>query len=606
VSLLKLSRSSQDDAFSRLTNFLVPSAPYMTGWTESDTRAKFIDPIFKDILGWSENDIRREEPAANGFADYVVGADYSFFHIEAKRALPQFDISCPSRARQLKLNGPHLLGKKSVKPYIEQVAKYSNDLGTDYAVLTNGKQLVVFKTRLSGRGWKTGEAIVFHDWNDIKENFSEFFNLLSKEQVRAGSLNEAFDQALNNQSMHYTPLQYVHNPDSELIRNRFWNRISHIINPYLSVDPSDVEIQDEIIHHCYVNTPISDEVDNSINQLLSRGLPQFLKDAGTKDVSLSNSGNTFFDFAIEGDIKLKKVGTYILTGGVGSGKTTFLLRFARHTAVRMVKHFCIWSHIDYLNYGDSELDTASLGLRAFTYQKILENRGKKFKVFWLSSGETLREIFKPKVDKAKLTVLYGVEENSSEWQSIENEIIQKAFDNNEDLVKAILINAQRRGLRPVIVLDNTDQLGERVQEDVFLLAQKLSNEFNALTIVSLREEKFFAAYRRGLFDAYGDKRFHIGSPALGKVLEKRLIYAKTKFDLIENKSAPEWGEDSKLSLLIDIFISSTTRKNQNIVRYLSCIYNGDMRFALIQFKEFIGSGNINVHKILRIYKTKNP
>jgi len=39
--------------------------------TESDTRAKLIDPLFKTVLGWSEAEIRREEPVAKGYVDYV-------------------------------------------------------------------------------------------------------------------------------------------------------------------------------------------------------------------------------------------------------------------------------------------------------------------------------------------------------------------------------------------------------------------------------------------------------------------------------------------------------------------------------------------------------
>src|SRR5437660_483565 len=57
--------------------------------TETDTRVKLIDPLFKEVLGWTEADIRREEPAADGFADYSFGHDFRWFHVEAKRAVPR-------------------------------------------------------------------------------------------------------------------------------------------------------------------------------------------------------------------------------------------------------------------------------------------------------------------------------------------------------------------------------------------------------------------------------------------------------------------------------------------------------------------------------------
>src|SRR5437868_4308008 len=67
--------------------------------SESDTRAKFIDPLFRDVLGWSEVEIRREKPAAEGYADYVLGSDFAYLLIEAKRTRPRFHLNIPSKAR---------------------------------------------------------------------------------------------------------------------------------------------------------------------------------------------------------------------------------------------------------------------------------------------------------------------------------------------------------------------------------------------------------------------------------------------------------------------------------------------------------------------------
>ena len=78
--------------------------------TESDTRAKLIDPLFKAVLGWNEAEIRRESPAAKGFVDYVLGSDYSHVLIEAKRAQSRFQLTASGKPRRLKLSGPHLLG----------------------------------------------------------------------------------------------------------------------------------------------------------------------------------------------------------------------------------------------------------------------------------------------------------------------------------------------------------------------------------------------------------------------------------------------------------------------------------------------------------------
>src|SRR5437763_947626 len=96
--------------------------------SEADTRAKLIDPIFINVLGWRETDIKREEPAADGFADYSFGSEFKWFHVEAKRTVPRFQLHTRSKSRKLKLSGPHLLGNKAMRPIIEQGARYAPDL----------------------------------------------------------------------------------------------------------------------------------------------------------------------------------------------------------------------------------------------------------------------------------------------------------------------------------------------------------------------------------------------------------------------------------------------------------------------------------------------
>ena len=195
-------------------------------------------------------------------------------------------------------------------------------------------------------------------------------------------------------------------------------------------------------------------------------------------------------------------------------------------------------------------------------------------------------------------------EGSTEWTKEIGEIVDKLYNSDLDFVTALLKALVRKGLRLVIVLDNTDQLGEEFQEQVFLFAQRLSQEHRALCIVTLREERFFAAFRRGIFDAFGDRRFHIGAPDLSRVLRKRLEYGIKKFrDLVAGGELILTEEDLKqVETLIGVMIRSTTQNNTNIVRMLACVSNGDMRHALDMFRDFVSSGNTNVNKILDIYE----
>ena len=92
--------------------------------SEADTRAKLIDPIFRDCLGWPETHIHREEPVAKGFADYTFGTEYLWFHVEAKRTKPRFKFHMKSPNRLIAISGAHLLKNPQIKPLLEQTVKY--------------------------------------------------------------------------------------------------------------------------------------------------------------------------------------------------------------------------------------------------------------------------------------------------------------------------------------------------------------------------------------------------------------------------------------------------------------------------------------------------
>ena len=62
-------------------------------FNEADTRAKIIDQILTDCLGWSEFFIRRETKNAEGYTDYELCInDLCYIVIEAKRGGDYFVI----------------------------------------------------------------------------------------------------------------------------------------------------------------------------------------------------------------------------------------------------------------------------------------------------------------------------------------------------------------------------------------------------------------------------------------------------------------------------------------------------------------------------------
>lgn len=594
--------SPTDAAFAKLKALLDGAA--LAGFdspdlSESDTRSKLIDPLFIKVLGWTENDVRREKPVADGYVDYVIGAEFPHLHVEAKRLQPRFQLHAAESTRNLKLSGPHLLANKGIRDHIEQAARYSFELGTDCCVLTNGSQFLLWRTHARGRSWRDGFAYVWHSYEDILRNFAEFYGILSADRVRAGSLHEALDKVDGVTSPNFVPRTYIHNPDRELVRNPYWAKMSRVFGPLLAETPDDEQTRRQIIEHCYVSTPLSDRVDDSIDQLIRDSLPKRLADAGVSDLQ---PGDRAFEHQIDSDIKLGRPKTYLLTGGVGSGKTTFLRRFALTVQPELIRAYCTWIHIDYLPLGNVAPDDIDRELRIYTYAEIRRIIEAETPDRLPLSGEGLRELFAKQVERAKLTRLHGVDEASGEYQRIINDTVGSLYDDDVAFVEAALARQVKRGWRIVLVLDNSDQLGESFQQSLFLLSQKLSRDLSAVSIVALREEKFFAAYRRGIFDAYGDHRFHLGSPLLSKVVQRRLSYGLKKYESYCEEAGVSDDEREEVVLLVRTFIRSATQQNENIVRLLSCVSNGDMRYALSMFRNFVSSGNTYVGKILQLIR----
>ena len=599
------SRSSADAAFSTFEKVRADGRIFQLeekALSEADTRVKLIDPVFRDVLGWSEAEIRREAAVTKGYIDYVLGSEYSYLLVEAKRAAPRFQLSVTGKPRRLKLSGPHLLGNKKIKPHLEQAQGYANDLGVQFCIVTNGTQFIVFKPYLPGRSWRLGEAIAFHDHGDIQQHFAEFYQLFARDNVVAGSLIEAFEQFERTTAQLYTVLSQLSDPDRELLRNQVWGKIAKIMAPLLTDSTEDRAAQLEVINNCYVTTRLGDQTDSSLDSLI-RDLPQkYLTDANVVDLQAGAKGKTALSHRMEADVKAARPGAYVLTGGVGSGKTTFMTRFAHITERDLIRNYAVWVSIDFLPIGNVDASQIDLELRKFAYQRIRAALVSEYSESLISTGEQVREMFADEINEARLTRLHGLDENESEWTAAVNIIVDGLFNNDERFVTAAVRVLARRGRRIVIVLDNTDQQGEAFQTKVFLLSQKLSADFGALCVVALREEKFFAAFRRGIFNAYGDRRFHIGSPHLKLVLAKRLEYGRKKFAGLAAEGTDALASDdlAQIDALLHALIQSTTHKNANIVRMLASVSNGNMRYALDMFREFLSSGNTNVEKIIHI------
>src|SRR6185503_1834442 len=107
----------------------------------------------------------------------------------------------------------------------------------------------------------------------------------------------------------------------------------------------------------------------SLNVLLQDTPSGHLSHAQFQDLRPDVQGKTAFSHSYRSDVWAGMQGrAYILTGGVGSGKTTFLRRFARIVEKDFVDRYAVWIHIDFLPIGNVDPMHVDSELRRFVYR----------------------------------------------------------------------------------------------------------------------------------------------------------------------------------------------------------------------------------------------
>jgi predicted type IV restriction endonuclease len=112
--------------------------------SEADTRVKLIDRVLKEVCGWPEGELSREDHVASGYTDYqLIVRKQPYVALEAKREGVSFVLPYSTGVRSLSLDGT-LMTDRNVKAAIQQVRQYCDDAGIKFAIASNGYSWIVF------------------------------------------------------------------------------------------------------------------------------------------------------------------------------------------------------------------------------------------------------------------------------------------------------------------------------------------------------------------------------------------------------------------------------------------------------------------------------
>jgi hypothetical protein len=569
--------------------------------SEADTRVKFIDRIIKEVCMWPESEISRENHVESGYTDYQIKVrNTPLVVVEAKREGMSFELPKGLASRSPKLNGA-ILTVPDVKNAINQVRQYCDDQGIKFAIATNGYTWIIFRAIRDDMPWKEGRARVFPSISYIEEHFVEFWNLLSYQGICEGSLDSEFGRITIASRKLLRVIDKLFNADLPLRRNR----LNTQLQPLVKYIFEDIAAQDDLdlLRSCYVHTESLRIVAKDLKIVIDDAIPEILAAEGGKPLIQSDENAGEFGDAVEKAVREKKGELYLLLGGIGSGKTTFLKRYEKVLAKDLLEEKTYCFHLDFLQ---APLDKQELEI--YVWKAILDIIRSNYDSEQIEEREYLKTIFKEKLKNLERTVLHGLRRNKEAYDKVINRYLLEWQDTIEEYVPKLLRYASvMKKKTTVLIIDNVDQLDPDYQAQIFLLSQRVTRLAGCITVIALREESYYTPSIQNTFTAYTSHKFHIASPQFRKMIGNRIEYA---IQGLEEKNAAPIGtvfrgitfETQDICDFLRIVQFSLLEWSWRISRFIECICFGNMRSALQMFTTFLTSGATDVDKMLLIYR----
>ena len=567
--------------------------------SEADTRVKLIDKVLVQVCGWPEDAIAREEHVDSGFIDYSLSIQTRrYVAVEAKKEGVAFTFPETS-ARTLKLSGS-LATDKAIKQAVDQVRGYCDDAGIRYAIASNGYAWIVFRAIREEIPWRDGNARIFPSLEHIESNFTDFWNLLSFDAIQRGSLDEAFGPSTRIPRKLYRVVDRLYNADLPLQRNRLHAQL----HPLIEAIFEDIAIQDpvEILQSCYVHAESLRIVAQDLNTVIVDAIPVFLKQQGTEPLHQESDDAGRFGTAVAQAPTGRAGQLYLILGGIGSGKTTFIKRYQRTVGKKVLETRGLWFHLDFL---EAPVDPSSL--EKFAWQGILSQLRSRYIDANMETRRNIKKTFADKIQVVAQTAgLFRLQAGAFD-REISPYLLKWQEDVEEYVPRLLQIAKSDRGLNAILFIDNVDQLSPAYQAQVFVLAERMTRIVGSITVLALREESYYTASIQKTLTAYTSRKFHIASPHFRSLIANRIRFALRILEQSEGPIdyvLPSGIQIDRIAIadFLRIIETSIFEQSRNIARFIEALCFGNMREALDMFTMFMTSGATDVDKMLTIYR----
>lgn len=558
---------------------------------EAATRLKVIDKVLRDVLGWKTDDISPEERCTEDshtvFADYIVRTATTSLIVEAKKAGATFVL--PTNQKSGKLGGA--LKEGEVGQAIRQVREYCRSKHIPFAVVTNGGAWIIFPAvRTDEVPFEETQARIFRNLADIKERIVEFWELLSRQRVSEGNLeNELLNPEKNTSARRV--LSLVREPGFRLGRNALYEYIEPAVNAALT---DEALLNDpEALKICYVKSSERQKYDTRLQMVVSDS-KTFLGHKTTRVRSRKSKG--YFETRITQDAPGRPRFILVL-GSVGAGKTTFLHYTRKVSAASQIDNKVVWLYVDF------KKTTGNQSPRSFIYDELLsliESNNEFALGEWSTS---IMPAYAETIAALERGPLYLLKKASK--TDFDRQISATIMKEREAVVPYVetIIKYALKTKPGFLVIDNVDQIDDdKMQSEIFSEAQAAAQRIGINIIMSLRETTFLRHRSSPTFDAFQFDSLYIDPPSVLPVLSARFNYARQVLSRKKAELSLESGAHLKvpdISVFFNIVAQSVLAADAGFM--VEMLSGGDIRRGLSLVREFLSSGHTTADRALSVY-----
>lgn len=555
---------------------------------ESDVEQKIIMPLIKEVLGYSDLEVRTKDYLAPTQIDKGAGKTIGYYpdYIIYIGGIPCLIIEAKS------IDVSSEKGFREARLYATEINKrYPGDINpVKYILSTNGKDLYLGP-------WDSEKETRILEIKNLQEGLNDI-ELLRSIISRSFLLTHAQDIRNKLYAVdRYKPLFLLGGPsrqNSQLAPNTFAAGLVPILRKYF--DPDETKWSEEILEKGYCSSEEITSYNSTLESLLK---DRIMLKGGVESLKTTKKKADIIDKALQQAVSAKSdiPDPFILIiGGVGSGKSMFIERYYKHLINKEIRDNTLWSVIDF-NTAPQNIKN----LEIWICQEFVNDFSKRYgdeKFFYF---ENLKRYFAPDIAKREKGT-YELLKNSSYSSYVERitDDITKWNDDPEKLSESVIrYFSKDKNIPVVIVFDNVDKRDRDQQLSIFQSVQWFRSKNKCFAILSLRDETFDAYKDSPPLDAFLKPfAFRIVPPRFINVVKRRLElaiqYLASQTDKTLTYSLPNGIQvtypSTKLGkYLLSIYLS-VFNPRRKISLILEALSGKNIRRALEMFAEILISG----------------